>query len=166
MVVKRGAPEVDQLGEIYRRGFGRFVRVALAVVGDREVAQEVVQEAFVRAIRARSEFRGDAAVESWLWTIVLNVARSANRRRTETPLDDQGMLHGIATNGHAESWPELRAAVAALPERQRLAVFLRHYADLDYGQIADVLGVERGTVAATLHAAHGTLRNRVSEVSR
>ena len=72
----------------------------------------------------------------------------------------------MATNGHAESWPELRAAVAMLPERQRLAVFLRHYADLDYGQIAEVLGVERGTVAATLHAAHRTLRNRMSEVSR
>jgi RNA polymerase sigma factor (sigma-70 family) len=48
--------------------------------------------------------------------------------------------------------------VAALPERQRQALFLRHYADLDYEQIAEVLGIARGTVSATLHAAHRALR--------
>jgi RNA polymerase sigma-70 factor (ECF subfamily) len=60
----------------------------------------------------------------------------------------------------------LREAVAALPERQRLALFLRHYADLNYDQIAAVLGVRRGTVAATLHAAHASLRMSVQEVER
>ncbi len=70
------------------------------------------------------------------------------------------------TNGHPEPWPELRAAVAALPERQRLALFLRYYADLDYQSIATALGVERGTVAATLHAAHAVLRTKLKEVAR
>jgi RNA polymerase sigma factor (sigma-70 family) len=62
-------------------------------------------------------------------------------------------------------WPELRAAVSALPERQRLALFLRHYADLDYEAIAFALGVRRGTVAATLHAAHESLRRTLTEVT-
>lgn len=60
----------------------------------------------------------------------------------------------------------MRAAVAALPERQRLALFLRHYADLDYESIAAALGVRRGTVAASLHAAHETLRETLTGVKR
>jgi RNA polymerase sigma factor (sigma-70 family) len=67
-------------------------------------------------------------------------------------------------NGPAREWPELRGAIAALPERQRLALFLRHYADLDYESIAAVLGVRRGTVAATLHAARESLRQALTEV--
>lgn len=53
---------------------------------------------------------------------------------------------------------DLRQAVATLPDRQRHTLFLRHYADLSYEEIAEVLGVARGTVAAALHAAHETLR--------
>jgi DNA-directed RNA polymerase specialized sigma24 family protein len=54
----------------------------------------------------------------------------------------------------------------ALPERQRLALFLRYYADLDYEAIADALGVKAGTIAATLHAAHAALRRELLEVKR
>ena len=60
----------------------------------------------------------------------------------------------------------MRAAVAALPERQRLALFLRYYADLDYAGIAEALGISRGTVSATLHAAHTTLQTQLSEEVR
>jgi RNA polymerase sigma-70 factor (ECF subfamily) len=59
---------------------------------------------------------------------------------------------------------ELAVLVAALPERQRLVLFLRHYADLDYREIARILGVKTGTVSASLHAAHATLRRTLSEV--
>jgi RNA polymerase sigma-70 factor, ECF subfamily len=60
----------------------------------------------------------------------------------------------------------VRAWVAALPERQREAVFLRYYADLDYRTVANVLRIEVGTVSATLSAAHQTLRSRLEEVER
>jgi len=55
--------------------------------------------------------------------------------------------------------------VAVLPERQRLVLFLRYYADLDYRRIAQILGVRTGTVSASLHAAHKTLLRALSEVS-
>ena len=58
----------------------------------------------------------------------------------------------------------IRPWLAALPERQRLAVFLRCYADLDYRTIASVLEVETGTVSATLHAAHRALREAIGGV--
>ncbi len=59
----------------------------------------------------------------------------------------------------------MRAWVAALPERQRLAVYLRYYADLDYRSIAHALGVEVGTVSATLSSAHQALRRSLRRLS-
>jgi RNA polymerase sigma factor (sigma-70 family) len=61
----------------------------------------------------------------------------------------------VSGNGFGDP---VRAAVAALPERQRLALFLRYYADLDYAAIAAILEIKEGTVGATLHAAHAALR--------
>lgn len=156
---------IAALEAIYRHRYAQFLRVALAIVGDHETAQEVVQEAFAKAIRSRFEFRGLGAPEAWVWAIVLNLARSTARHQVPDALDNAAD-EVARSNGRPDEWPELRAAVAALPERQRLAVFLRHYADMDYEQIAAVLQIERGTVAATLHAAHGALRKQISEVPR
>jgi RNA polymerase sigma factor (sigma-70 family) len=60
----------------------------------------------------------------------------------------------------------LRGLVGDLPERQRLALFLRYYADLDYREIARILGTEVGTVGATLNKAHAALRKRLVEVTQ
>jgi RNA polymerase sigma-70 factor, ECF subfamily len=158
---RRSALRIEVLEAIYRRSFSRFLRVALAIVRERELAREVVQEAFARAIQRRLQFSGQSAPEAWVWAIVVNQAHDVARQRSHDPSDGNEQS---SENGHTQQWPELRAAIAALPERQRLAVFLRHYADMDYEQIADVLQVKRGTVAATLHAAHTTLRKQVSEV--
>ncbi len=152
---------------VYRARYGSFLRAAIAIVGDEEAARDAVQEAFARALRGRRRIRGGSggggSLDGWLWRAVVNVCVDERRRprRTEPLVDDPP-----ATNGHAEEWPELRAAVAALPERQRLVLFLRHYADLDYETIAAALGIARGTVAATLNAAHATLRRTLTEVPR
>ena len=69
-------------------------------------------------------------------------------------------------NGHrSDADTEVRAAVAELPERQRHVLFLRYYADLDYGAIADALKITPGTVGATLNQAHAALRKRFQETS-
>lgn len=153
---------LEALERVYRGCYRRFLRVVLAIVGDRETAAEVVQEAFARAVRGRDGFRGRGSVEAWVWAIVLNAARSAARARPPETGVEPPERAGLHEDTYA--WPELRAAVAGLPERQRLAVFLRHYGDLSYDEIASTLQVERGTVAATLHAAHTTLRKQMSEV--
>jgi RNA polymerase sigma factor (sigma-70 family) len=71
----------------------------------------------------------------------------------------------VSSNGHRET-DDIRPLLAALPERQRAALFLRYYADLDYRGIAEALNVAPGTVAATLNAAHGALRRQLEEVER
>jgi RNA polymerase sigma factor (sigma-70 family) len=69
-----------------------------------------------------------------------------------------------ASSEMGSSDDDVRASLLSLPERQRLAVFLRYYADLSYEQIAGALGVRVGTVAASLNAAHTSLRRALQEV--
>lgn len=155
---------IAALEDVYRRRYARFLRVAIALVGDRERAHDAVQETFARAIRNRFSFRGDGSLEGWLWRTLANVCADERRAAARTA---PGPPPGHASsNGHAEERSELRTAVAALPERQRLVLFLRHYADLDYETIAAAAGIERGTVAATLNQAHASLRRTLTEVAR
>jgi RNA polymerase sigma-70 factor (ECF subfamily) len=150
---------------VYRRRYGEFFRVAVAILRDEQLAEEAVHEAFVRALRHRRGFAQRGSLEAWLWRIVVNEARRHRVVETKMPVlplaADEGET--VAANGHGEH-TMLSVAVASLPERQRLALFLRYYADLDYEAIALALGVKPGTVAATLHAAHTTLRRQLLEV--
>lgn len=151
---------MDELEALYRSRFDVFARVAASVTGDSERAHDAVQEAFATVVRKRRSFRGDGPLEAWVWRIVLNAARSDMRRSAPAVVYDEPE----SLNGRPEQDAELRAALALLPERQRTAVFLRHYADLDYAAIGEALGIATGTVAATLNAAHTTLRSRLEEV--
>lgn len=155
------------LEQLYRDRHPAFARVAIALLGDREHAHDAVQDAFARAVRARRSYRGESSPETWVFALLVNVCRDERRRRTAPAAAvSEGQSLGHVRNGHPQDWPELHAAVAALPERQRAAVFLRYFADLDYDAIAAALGIERGTVAASLHAAHANLRTTLKEVNR
>jgi len=151
---------LENLEELYRSRYEVFARVAASVTGDPERARDAVQEAFATAVRKRRSFRGEGPLEAWVWRIVLNAARSDVRRRS--PAVEYNEPAG--TNGHPERDAELRVALARLPERQRTAVFLRYYADLDYAAIGGALGISTGTVASTLSAAHIELRTRLEDV--
>ncbi len=151
---------LEELEALYRSRFDVFERVAASVTGDSERARDAVQEAFATAVRKRRSFRGEGPLEAWVWRIVLNAARSDVRRSVPGVAYDER----AAANGRPERDAELRAALARLPERQRTAVFLRYYADLDYVGIGEALGISTGTVAATLNAAHAALRSRLEEV--
>ena len=148
------------LGEIeavYRESVHRFRGVAAAIVRDREVACDVVQDAFATAVRRRASFRGDGSLEAWIWRAVVNAALQAVRR-------PRPAARAPASDGVDDAHDGVREAVAALPERQRVAVFLRYYADLDFRTIGEVLGISDGTARASVHAAHATLR-RTLEVA-
>ncbi len=94
-----------------------------------------------------------------MWRSVINAARKATRR----PLVEVAAL-ADAPLVEPPGLRELAPSLARLPERQRLIVFLRYYADLDYRGIAEVVGVEVGTVSAALAAAHRSVRLVLEEV--
>ena len=148
------AVSLAEVEVVYRRELPSLCRVAAAISGDREAAADIVQEAFTRAVRELATFRGDSPLEGWLWRIVVNTAR--NHRRSLRPTFELPENVAAATNGSVTG--RVAAAVAALPERQRLVLFLRYYADLDYSAIAQALEISVGTVGATLNAGRSALQ--------
>jgi RNA polymerase sigma-70 factor, ECF subfamily len=155
-----GIADADRIETVYRQRHQEFLRVATAIAGNQEAGKDAVQEGLARAIAARRFFRGSGSLEAWLWRIVVNAARTA--RRTSAPAVEP-WLDGAEAPAHDLPSETIRAAVAALPERQRLVLFLRYYGDLDYAAIASSLGIRRGTVSATLNHAHATLRRTLQE---
>lgn len=156
------AVTVEKLEQLYRSDFHRYLRVAEAIAGNPDSGLDAVQEGFARALRHRLDFRGEAQISTWVWTCVVNAAKSARPRRE--PSIGEEALEAEAEEGRLSSG--LGSLIALLPERQRLALFLRYYADLDYRSIAEVLGVEIGTVGATLNKAHAALRRQLEEVPK
>jgi RNA polymerase sigma-70 factor, ECF subfamily len=157
--------ELSEIEAIYRRDLAKLQRVATAIVGTRDAGCDAVQGGFARAVYRRAEFRREGSLEGWLWRIVVTTARDAAARvwSGESSLGESQDVGGNTDEGdHAA----LRRAVARLPERQRLVVFLHYYADLEYGAIADALNLSTGTVGATLNQARATLRRMLVEVAR
>ena len=161
-VRRRGATPAA-LEALYRARFPQFARVAAAICHDRELGRDAVQTAFTTAVRERRSFRGEGTLEAWVWRLVVNEARRLSRRSPAAPTET---LPARSANGQPDDPLGVRAWIASLPERQREAVFLRYYADLDYRAIGDLLGIEIGTVAATLSAAHQNLRRKLEEATR
>ena len=147
--------KADALEQLYRERYTIFRDVLSGIVGSHDLARDVVQEAFARALRERRRFRGEGSLEAWVWKIAVNVA--LKQRRGLAPAQE------LATEPAADarlSDPAVRHAVLALPPRRRLVIFLRYFADLSYREIAEIVGVSEGTVAATLSQAHRDLEKR------
>jgi RNA polymerase sigma factor (sigma-70 family) len=153
---------LHEIERIYRTKAAGFLRLALATTGEIERAPDALQEGFADAIRSLGTFRGTGSLEAWLARCVLNAARDSYR-----PAELNG--DAPSTQGSSEPSSEgaravVREAIMRLPRRQREAVFLRYYLDLDYSSIAEALGVEKGTVSASLHAAKAALIDVLQEV--
>lgn len=153
---------LKELEELYRVRGSDFERVAIALTGDEGLGCDAVQEAFVRAVRNRSRFRGNGPVGAWVWRIVVN----ESHRRREARRDERGLPDELTETPQTSrpDFAEVRARISELPEQQRRVLFLRYYADLEYATIAEVLEISAGTVAATLHRAHARLIDELQEV--
>ena len=144
--------------------------VALRMLDNAAEAEEIAQEAFLRAHGSLAEFRGEAKLSTWLYAIVsrlcLNRLASADRR-VARPGDE--MLLGVADGGagpaanaeRGELQAALRRAIADLPEERRVVVILRDLEGLAYDEIARALGLELGTVRSRLHRARMDLRDKM-----
>ena len=151
-----------ELEALYRERYREFVRVATAIVGNESSGIDVVQESFARSLAALASFRGQGSPAGWVWRILVNTART-QARRIEVPVERLEPSTNGASAAAGEG-ADVQRWLVLLPERQRLVVFLRYYADLDYRSIAEALEVEVGTVSATLNAAHDRLRRLMEEV--
>ena len=139
---------------------------ALAVwCGDAALAADALDEAFVRAVERWDRVSGMDARAGWVWRTATNVIR---RRMRRVDLEQQALRRHNA-NG-VDSSPaaggddiDLLRALRHLPERQRTAVVLHYVADLSHADVAELMGITTGTVAATLHQARARLAELVGE---
>jgi RNA polymerase sigma-70 factor, ECF subfamily len=160
----------------------RMFAFALRIAGNRQDAEEIAQDTFVRAYRALAGY-GTVQIETlalraWLYQIALNVFRNRVRghRLQLVPLDDDdgAPLHEPAGDEReqpalvyerAERRRELGAIVAALPERYRVAVVLRHIEGFGYGEAAALLGQPVGTVKSNVHRGVELLRKALADAA-
>ena len=148
--------------------FDRFYRVhrdriakALAFsLGDVDLAAEATDEAFVRAYERWGRVSQMASPAGWTYRVALNVVRRRQRRQA---LERRLLRRAAAPDQVPGPTGELWLVVAALPQRQRLAVLLRHVGHLTEPEIADVMGIARGTVSSTLRAAYRSLEVAIDE---
>jgi RNA polymerase sigma-70 factor, ECF subfamily len=155
---------LDAIERVYRARLTEFRRVAAAIIGDRDLACDAVQDAFASAVRGRHGFRGTGPLDGWLWRAVVNA--SLTRRRALRPVTPSAPERPPGDAGDESERDRVRGALALLPERQRLVLFLHYFAGLDYLTIASALGISSGTVGATLHSARATMRQLLEGVPR
>jgi RNA polymerase sigma-70 factor (ECF subfamily) len=170
LVARAAEGDARAFEALVRRHQRPLFALAVRLVGNRDDAEDSVQESFVAAWRRLPEFRGEAAFSSWMYRIVTNRCLSLARRRRETvPLDTE--RHGLATSQADEPalateaeqrLAALGEALAELPGEQRACWVLRHLHGLGYTEIGEIVGAEPAAVRGRIHRA----RTRLAEVMR
>jgi len=167
----------DDLARLHK---DRIFNYLLRMVGDRSEAEDLAQEAFLRAFRALHRFRGGAAFPTWLYRIASNLAVDALRRRRREAARSVSLEEPIGTDEgdvsrelpdplpdppqraeQAELQAEVQRAIAALSPKLREAVVMFDIQGLTYEEIAEVTGVPLGTVKSRLFNARSQLRDRL-----
>ncbi len=146
----------------------RITAVVAGLLRDRSAVEDVVQATFTKAWYRIASFKGDASLYTWLYRVAVNSAKDYVKARSRRPLaaldetsaqripsDEPHVIEGLERR---ELRLQVRAAVAALPERYRTVLALRELEGLTYQQIAEVLGLSLGTVESRLFRARRRLQ--------
>jgi RNA polymerase sigma-70 factor (ECF subfamily) len=152
----------DVIVERHRRA---VYQVCYRFVGNHEDASDLAQEAFLRAWRGLKNFKGQAALSTWLYRIAVNAClnRVAARKPEPEPLSPDQMIDPRAEDPGAglirgERAAAVRRAIAELPDKQRATLILRAYHELSHQQIAEILGSSVGAVKANFFHALANLK--------
>lgn len=168
----------DYLMHKYRRPIVHFM---YRMVHNQAVAEEMAQEVFLRVYRSRGTYRAEARFTTWLYRIATNLAvnyardtkneRAAPTIHLDEPDQETGSMQDVADTSpnieadllRAERMRAIKQHVMALPERQRMAVLMHKYQEMDYKQIGAVLKLSESATKSLLFRAYQTLRERLKE---
>ena len=171
-------PAFDYLVEKYRRPMISFM---YRMTHNQAVAEELAQEVFLRVYRSRQSYEASAKFTTWLYRIATNLAvnhardtkheRPENTVNIDEPDTETGMTVDVADAGlnaeqtilRRERLAAIREQVEALPERQRMAVLMHKYQNMDYKQIAAVLKLSESATKSLLFRAYETLRETLKQ---
>ena len=161
------AGDINAFEGIVRRWQGPLVNLAYRFCRDRGRAEEIAQEAFLRAFRALGKWRKDAAFSTWLFALATNLYRSQIRRMppkmlalydVAEPRDPRAVDGGLEEEDRDRA---VRRAVHALPPKYRDALLLFHFHGMDVPAAARSLGLPEGTVKARLSRGREILRHKL-----
>ncbi len=142
----------------YLENFERLVRLAFILTGSKEVAEDLVQESFVRM---HGHFSRVGSPDRYARQVVVNACRSHFRQKARER-DKRPLLY-VIDGSSCQQPDELSDVLLALPYRQRAAIVLRFYSDLSEAEIAEVLGCRPGTVGSLIHRGLERLRRALSQ---
>jgi RNA polymerase sigma-70 factor (ECF subfamily) len=169
------ADDLDAFGEFFARYRGPVYRTAYGLIGDPQAAEEVLQDAFVRAFQRRHTLRLDVSPLPWLHRVTLNLCYSRLSRRRIAANSIDAAVEGSVPDDRAlpaddaersELGSIVRSGIAALPEKHRSVVVLYYLQRLSLQETADVLGIRPGTVKSRLHYALRRLRDHLEHDRR
>jgi RNA polymerase sigma-70 factor, ECF subfamily len=161
------AGDVEAFAAIVRRWQTPLVNLAYRFCGDRGRAEEMAQEAFLRAYRNLEGFRGDSAFSTWLFALATNLYRTELRRipQRTIALEDAPESRDPFSMSEAHELRDrdltVRRAVLALPAKYREAMLLFYFHEMDVPAAARSLGLPEGTVKARLHRGRELLRAKL-----
>ena len=171
LAIRAANADVAAFEQLYRRHHRRVHGVIMRLVGHISArAEDLTQEAFVRAWQALPSFRHESSVSTWLHRLAVNTALMELRSRRSRPLqdDDEEIFDQLATPdtaGNAVLGRDLERAVATLPPRARAVLILHDVEGWKHEEIATELGMAVGSSKAQLHRARGLLRTRIGAVA-
>lgn len=162
--------DVDAFEGIVHRWQGPLINLAYRFSNDRAVAEEMAQEAFLKAFRSLKQWRGEGLFSTWLFAVATNVYRSQLRRKSlpRAPLEALEAVAGTRAEQHALEECErsrlVRDAVRGLPPKYRDAITLFYFHEMNLGQAALSLGLPEGTVKSHLHRARKLLEKHLGRI--
>lgn len=171
-VDRLAAVHQSTIGELYLRHADAAVRLAYLLTGDREMAEDLAQDAFVKVAGRLVHLRNADAFEAYLRTTIVNLSRSYFRRKRVERLyleRTRGMERTDAQSRPSrslEEQDELWQALSRLTQRQRAAIVLRFYEDLPEGEVAEILGCAAGTVKSLVSRGLEKLRSEIEGEDR
>jgi len=155
--------DVAAFERIYRAHVGRVHALCIRLCGDAPLAEQLTQDAFVRAWERLDTFRGESGFASWLRHLTVNVVLGerrarARRERRVRATDDEEVLSGLPRHRGDDAGIDLERAIAALPEGARTVFVLHDIEGYRHEEIAELAGIAVGTSRAHLHRARSLLR--------
>ena len=158
----------DAFEELVRLYSPQLYQQIRRMVLDHDDTNDVLQNTFMKAWMGLDNFRGEAAVSSWLFRIAMNESLTfLNKKREQTSLDSEAA--GVREL-ESDPWfdgdqleAELQAAIAQLPEKQRLVFTLRYYDEMKYEEMSSLLDTSEGALKASYHFAVQKLKEKLSE---
>jgi RNA polymerase sigma-70 factor (ECF subfamily) len=167
MGIRAEDERLAELEQLYRTHGGRLKSIAWHMVGNRQDAEDAVQETFVKAYRAALHFQGNSGMGTWLCRILINVCHDLRRRHGREVDPEGAALTDRAAPGHEPSLKvALEAALRRIPPKHRMVFLMFEAEGMRHAEIAEALEIPEGTSKAWLFEAKKELKRMLSEARR